>query len=183
MKLLLFNLLFFVGNFAMAQVGIDTNTPSANAALDVKSTNKGLMLPRVNDTTLVSSPSAGLVIFNKAVNAPAFHNGTQWNTLATQSTAASSGMDSITYTITNAAIGFTNGTFPVVSISNGASNPNTAQNQNAVPSNLQDLAFVKMLDINSIAISKAVATSLAQPTMVIEFKCLQMRVMLRHTIP
>ena len=47
---------------------------------------------------------------------------------------------------------------------------NTAQNQNAGPSNFQDLAFVKTLDINSIAISKAVATFLAQPTMVIEFK-------------
>jgi type VI protein secretion system component Hcp len=171
MRTALLTALFFIGNLAMAQVGIGTNSPSGNAALDVSSVNKGIMLPRIDDTSLVSSPSAGLMIYNKASNAPAFHNGTQWSTLATlNATTTAASTDSITYTISNAAAGFMNGVFRAISIGSVASNPNSAGNQNLGPSSFSDLVFVKPMDINSTNFSKAVATGLLQGSMVIEFK-------------
>jgi hypothetical protein len=48
-----------------AQVGIGTTTPEASAALDITSTTKGLLLPRMTATQrdAISSPAQGLIIF------------------------------------------------------------------------------------------------------------------------
>ncbi|MEY2799697.1 MAG: hypothetical protein RI934_685, partial [Bacteroidota bacterium] len=45
--LLIFVVLFFATNFSKAQIGIGTNSPSAKAALDVSSTSKGFLPPRL----------------------------------------------------------------------------------------------------------------------------------------
>lgn len=55
--------------FSFSQVGIGTNTPNPSAALDVSSTNKGFLLPRValtsaQDLTTVPNPVQGLMIYN-----------------------------------------------------------------------------------------------------------------------
>ncbi|MDH6250710.1 hypothetical protein M2347_000437 [Chryseobacterium sp. H1D6B] len=47
-----------------AQVGINTSTPDTSAALDITSTTKGLLLPRISNLTLVQNPATGLVIFD-----------------------------------------------------------------------------------------------------------------------
>jgi hypothetical protein len=52
-------------------VGIGTSTPDTSAALDITSTNKGLLVPRValtssTDATTISSPATGLIIYNTA---------------------------------------------------------------------------------------------------------------------
>ena len=54
-----------------AQTGIGTTTPDASAKLDVSSTNKGFLPPRITLTALnsaspVTSPATGLLIFNTA---------------------------------------------------------------------------------------------------------------------
>jgi uncharacterized protein (TIGR02145 family) len=56
---------------SMAQVGIGTNSPNANAALDVVSTTQGILLPRMTATqrNAISSPAEGLTIFNTTTNA------------------------------------------------------------------------------------------------------------------
>lgn len=48
-----------------AQVGIGTNTPDASAQLDISSTNKGLLLPRLTmaQMTAIANPVAGLLVF------------------------------------------------------------------------------------------------------------------------
>lgn len=63
-----------------AQVGIGTNNPSASAALDISSTNKGLLLPRLNMQQIknIASPVAGLTVYNTDQNKPCFFNGTEW---------------------------------------------------------------------------------------------------------
>lgn len=63
-----------------AQVGIGTNNPSASAALDINSTNKGLLLPRLNMQQIknIASPVAGLTVYNTDQNKPCFFNGTEW---------------------------------------------------------------------------------------------------------
>lgn len=49
-----------------AQVGVGTTSPSANAALEVFSTNKGLLLPRLNASQqdAMQTPSEGLIVYN-----------------------------------------------------------------------------------------------------------------------
>ena len=48
-----------------AQVGIGTTTPNASAALDITSTSKGLLLPRMTaaQRDAITSPDQGLIIF------------------------------------------------------------------------------------------------------------------------
>ena len=66
--------LFFGLFFSMeifAQTGIGTTTPDASAKLEVNSTNKGFLPPRIaltalNSASPVTSPATGLLIFNTA---------------------------------------------------------------------------------------------------------------------
>jgi hypothetical protein len=170
MRSLILTAFLFASLFTRAQVGIGTNTPSTNAVLDVNSSNKGLMLPRLNDTFNVSNPSAGLMIYNSNTRTPAFHNGTRWNNIASQSTTfAADNVDSITYTVTNAVNGFANGTFRVFSLSNGLSNSQYIGGTGGIV-NFQDISLALPLDLNTIAFAKAVATGSIQSGMVIEFK-------------
>ncbi|WP_449388825.1 hypothetical protein [Chryseobacterium lineare] len=51
------------------QIGIGTSSPDASAALDVTSTNKGLLISRIalnstTDSSTIASPAAGLLIYN-----------------------------------------------------------------------------------------------------------------------
>lgn len=62
--------LFVVGGL-MAQVGINTTTPGNGAILDVSSSDKGVLLPRVELTSVdvddpVSEPDHGVLVFNTA---------------------------------------------------------------------------------------------------------------------
>ncbi|CAN1501904.1 Ice-binding protein [Flavobacteriaceae bacterium] len=64
--LLLSIIFLFVSANANAQIGIGTTTPDASAVLDLSSTTKGLLMPRMTtlqQTNLVS-PAIGLSIFN-----------------------------------------------------------------------------------------------------------------------
>ncbi len=51
-------------------VGIGTTSPNANASLDVTSTTKPFMPPRMTTTQrdAVASPTAGMVIYNTSTN-------------------------------------------------------------------------------------------------------------------
>jgi hypothetical protein len=65
-KLLIpFFLCLIISKVALAQVGIGTSTPDANAQLDVSSNDKGLLIPRITKATreLMSSPANGLLIY------------------------------------------------------------------------------------------------------------------------
>jgi hypothetical protein len=48
-----------------AQVGVNNETPDVSAALDITSTTKGLLIPRMTETQrdAISSPAAGLIIY------------------------------------------------------------------------------------------------------------------------
>jgi hypothetical protein len=91
-------LLFFVISSLSemnAQTGIGTTTPEASAKLDVYSTNKGFLPPRVTltsgtDTTTIPSPATGLLVYNTGNNVGLvagyyYWNGTSWATIATAS--------------------------------------------------------------------------------------------------
>jgi type VI protein secretion system component Hcp len=173
MKYLVFFASIFVVATAQAQVGIGTTSPSTNAALDVSSATKGLMLPRLNDTSTVSNPSAGLMIYSKQAQSPAYHNGTRWNTLASKTNATAAGRDSITYTITfgTATNGFTTGTFgasTIVSASSNSGTTSTGGGGSAGRVTYEDLVITKPVDANSIGFARVVSNGAHLTT--IEFK-------------
>ena len=65
---------------AQAQVGVGTATPDASAALDVRSTTKGLLPPRLSTAQrdAITSPAAGLTIFNTSTDVLNTWDGQQW---------------------------------------------------------------------------------------------------------
>ena len=70
-----------------AQVGIGTSSPNATAELDVSSTTKGFLPPRMTTTqrNAISSPAVGLVIFNTTTNCLNFYVGLWIETCGTGS--------------------------------------------------------------------------------------------------
>ena len=99
MKKILF-ILFSLASFDLyAQTGIGTTTPNASAKLDVYSTDKGFLPPRVtlaatNSASPITSPANGLMVFNtvtagsspnQVVPGYYYWNGTsqQWVSLST----------------------------------------------------------------------------------------------------
>jgi hypothetical protein len=63
-----------------AGVGINTSLPNASAQLDVTSTTKGFLPPRLTTAQrdAIASPAAGLTIYNTTVNCLQWWNGTLW---------------------------------------------------------------------------------------------------------
>ena len=55
-------------------VGIGTNTPDASAILELQSNDKGFLIPRT-DTTLVTTPATGLLIYQTANNTFYYFDG------------------------------------------------------------------------------------------------------------
>lgn len=106
---------------AKAQVSINpaSTPPAASAMLDVNSSNKGLLIPRVAltgniDVTTIPSPVASLMVYNTAsagnggaAVTPGYYywNGTAWLKLATAG-AGSGGAWSLTGNAGNAAANF-----------------------------------------------------------------------------
>lgn len=79
---------FIVTGIAQS-VGIGTTTPDASALLDVSSTTKGFLPPRMTSAQrdAIASPAAGLVIFN-TTNGLQLYTGSTWVSLTTPSTTA-----------------------------------------------------------------------------------------------
>jgi hypothetical protein len=83
MKKIITLLLTAVSLQAIAQqnVGIGTNTPNTSAMLDITSTTKGLLIPRMTQAqrNVITTPATGLMIY-QTDNTPGFYyyNGTTW---------------------------------------------------------------------------------------------------------
>ena len=68
---LLFSILLFMCSLPVfAQIGIGTTTPANSAALDVTSTSKGVLIPRMNSTQrdAIATPANSLLIWNTSNN-------------------------------------------------------------------------------------------------------------------
>ena len=81
-----------------AQTGICTTTPNTSAKLDIYSTNKGFLPPRISltdalDQSKIPSPATGLLVYCKGDGGLAsgyyFWNGSAWATIATAGGSAS----------------------------------------------------------------------------------------------
>ncbi len=96
MKKIVIAVLILIALQMQAQTGIGTTTPNASAKLDVYSTNKGFLPPRVtlasvSDATTITSPAEGLLVYNLGSSGLQsgyyYWNGANWATIATASSA------------------------------------------------------------------------------------------------
>ena len=77
-----------------AQVGIGTTTPATSAALDITSTTKGLLPPRMtnDERDLITSAAKGLIVFNTTLNTLQINEGdattANWVSLSSADTHA-----------------------------------------------------------------------------------------------
>jgi len=65
---------------AQVAIGPDGSYPDGSAMLDVQSTEKGLLPPRMTEVQrdAISSPATGLIIFNRTRNSLDFFNSIKW---------------------------------------------------------------------------------------------------------
>ena len=61
-------------------IGIGTSAPNSTALLDITSTDKGFLPPRMTTAQrdAISSPATGLVIYNTTTDVLNFYNGSAW---------------------------------------------------------------------------------------------------------
>lgn len=72
-------------------VGINTSTPNATAALDVVSTTKGMLVPRMSTVqrnniptaNSVTVPATGLMVYDTDLNTFCYYNGASWAAVGT----------------------------------------------------------------------------------------------------
>jgi hypothetical protein len=64
-------------------VGIGTTSPNASAILDAQSTTKGVRFPNMTTTqkNAISSPAAGLVVFDTTLAKLSVYSGSAWQTI------------------------------------------------------------------------------------------------------
>lgn len=72
------SLLILLDLSAQVAITTDGSQPHASAMLDVKSTNRGFLMPRVTLRTNVSSPATGLMVYETNTNAVWVYNGSGW---------------------------------------------------------------------------------------------------------
>ncbi len=96
MRALIIFIFFLIVATGFTQTGIGTTSPNPSAKLDVYSTNKGFLPPRVTltsatDATTIASPAEGLLVYNlgsTGLQAGYYYwNGANWATIATAASA------------------------------------------------------------------------------------------------
>ena len=75
-------MLVFTGSMFAQSVGINDNgsSPNSKAMLDVSSTTKGFLPPRMTtgEIIAITSPPEGLMVYNTTIHSQVFYNGTNW---------------------------------------------------------------------------------------------------------
>jgi hypothetical protein len=85
-KIFLFLLVVVYGKLLTAQsVGIGITSPNASAQLDITSTTKGLLIPRMTSAQrlAITTPAAGLMVYETTTSSFWFYNGSVWNQIGT----------------------------------------------------------------------------------------------------
>ena len=107
----IFILTILVTQSAYAQLGIGTATPHASAKLDVSSTSKGFLPPRMTDAqkTAITSPAAGLTLWCTDCGSTGemqVYNGSSWTNMAggVASPAFVCGTSTVTFTYNGTSV-------------------------------------------------------------------------------
>ena len=82
MKYFIYYLLLIATFSVSAQVSINTNgaAPDDSSMLDVQSTDKGILIPRMDETAMnnIATPATGLMIYNTTDNVFYYYDGATW---------------------------------------------------------------------------------------------------------
>ena len=80
---LLFAIILVSATYAQVAVNADGNTANSSAMLDVSSTSKGMLIPRLTLTQRnnITNPATGLLVFVTNQNTFYYYNGSEWEEL------------------------------------------------------------------------------------------------------
>lgn len=88
-RIILLVFFFFITIIGNAQIGIGTVTPNASSVLDITSTTKGMLAPRMTTAQriAIASPAESLLVYDTTVKSFYYYNTatTSWIKLATES--------------------------------------------------------------------------------------------------
>jgi trimeric autotransporter adhesin len=89
MKNLLFILLLLIGIYGYSQVSItnDGTLPDNSAMLDVKSSAKGMLIPRTSSSSrlAIANPAKGLILYDTITSSFWYYNASSWKEITTGS--------------------------------------------------------------------------------------------------
>ena len=99
-------LCLLISGGSFAQVGIGTTTPNSSAVLDLSSTSKGLLIPRMTSSqrTSISSPATGLIVFDTD-SGYVFYYNSSWKGLKIISQASYSGTNGVSISGSSVKLG------------------------------------------------------------------------------
>jgi trimeric autotransporter adhesin len=92
--LLMLPVILLCGELLAQNVAInaDGSKPNANAILDIKSSNKGLLIPRMTtDARLKIEPTQGLMVYDINTNSFWYNTGKAWQSISTSEAMSASG--------------------------------------------------------------------------------------------
>ncbi len=94
--LLLFGIGLTTALYSQNNVGIGTNTPDPTSALEVQSTDKGILIPRtdtnsVNVASVPGNPATGLLIYQNTDNIFYYFDGVKWTPIGAGASAGPTG--------------------------------------------------------------------------------------------
>lgn len=82
LKIFLLMSVLGINNLSYSQngVGIGTTSPHSSSILEINSTSKGLLIPRMTtaERTAIATPATGLQVYDTTTNSLWFYNGTVW---------------------------------------------------------------------------------------------------------
>ena len=87
-KQLLLTTIFVLGIttkfYAQVAVNNDGSSPDSSAMLDIKSSAKGILIPRLTTAqrTAITSPAKGLLVYDSTTTSFWYHNGSAWANLS-----------------------------------------------------------------------------------------------------
>ncbi len=92
---------------AQNNIGIGTSVPDASSLVDVSSTTKGMLVPRMNSAqrTAIASPATGLLVFDTNTESFWFKNATHWTELVDTSNSLLKQNGNNLYTSGNTRLG------------------------------------------------------------------------------
>ena len=156
MKPVILLLIFFciTINVQAQNVGIGTTTPNANAALEIKSNNKGVLMPRLSTTARnsMTNVAKGMLVYDTTNAGFYYHDGAKW--IPTSQTNSDS---SLTYTYPGVApvianmvlyqLIMTNGTYGTLYDNGGATGNYLSNSSDIYTIQSRDTAVLIKVDV------------------------------------